>query len=79
MLPVAYTPIAEKYFKKLKDKQLKNTFKKAIVNIRVNPEIGDAKTTFLPCVFGTLYIALNTRYIKLFMHLHCFYFFNLIS
>ncbi len=27
MLPVAYTPIAEKYFKKLKDNQLKKIHK----------------------------------------------------
>jgi mRNA interferase RelE/StbE len=36
MLPVVYTPMAEKYFKKLKDKQLKNSFKEAIVSIRTN-------------------------------------------
>lgn len=44
MLPVSYSPIAEKYFKKLKDKQLKNAFKEAIISIRENPDIGDAKT-----------------------------------
>ena len=33
MLPVVYTPMAEKYFKKLKDKQLKNTFKEAIISV----------------------------------------------
>jgi hypothetical protein len=30
MLPVVYTPMAEKYFKKLKDKQLKNSFRKQL-------------------------------------------------
>ena len=44
MLPVIYMPIAEKYFKKLKDKPLKNTFKEAILSIRENPKIGEAKT-----------------------------------
>ena len=44
MLPVVYSPIAEKYFKKLKDKQLKNLFKKAILSIRMNPQIGYAKS-----------------------------------
>jgi len=44
MLPVIYMPIAEKYFKKLKDKPLKNTFKEAILSIRENPNIGEAKT-----------------------------------
>ncbi len=44
MLPVIYTPIAEKYFKKLKDKSLKNAYKEAIINIRENPNVGDVKT-----------------------------------
>ena len=44
MLPVIYTPIAEKFFKKLKDKPLKNAFKAAIMSIRENPDIGEAKT-----------------------------------
>lgn len=44
MLPVTYTPIAEKYFKKLKDQALKNLFKEAILNIRKNPDIGQAKS-----------------------------------
>lgn len=44
MLPVTYTPIAEKYFKKLKDKALKILFKEAILNIRKNPDIGQAKS-----------------------------------
>ncbi len=43
MLPVIYTPIAEKFFKKLKDQPLKNAFKKAIMSIRENPDIGEAK------------------------------------
>lgn len=44
MLPVVYTPIAKKYFKKLKDKALKTAFKEAIIKIRKNPNIGQAKT-----------------------------------
>jgi len=44
MLPVIYTSIAEKYFKKLKDKTLKNAFKNAILSIRENPDIGETKT-----------------------------------
>lgn len=44
MLPVTYTPIAEKYFKKLKDKALKKAFKEAVLSIRKNPAIGQAKT-----------------------------------
>ncbi len=44
MLPVIYTPIAEKYFRKLKDNALKKLFKEAIINIRKNPQIGQAKS-----------------------------------
>ncbi len=43
MLPVIYTSMAKKYFKKLKDKQLKNIFKDSIWKIRNNPSIGEAK------------------------------------
>jgi len=44
MLRVIYTPLAEKYFKKLKDKPLKNAFKEAVMSIRENPYIGEVKT-----------------------------------
>ena len=43
MLPVVYTPSAEKYFRKLKDNNLKEEFKEAILKIRKNPHIGTAK------------------------------------
>ncbi len=52
MLPVAYTPIAEKYFKKLKDKQLKKAYKGAILSIRENPNIGDSKTGDLKGIYN---------------------------
>ncbi len=44
MLPVIYSPAATKYFKKIKDKGLKKTFKEAVISIRKNPAIGQAKT-----------------------------------
>lgn len=44
MLPVIYTPLAEKYFKKLKNIALKKAYKEAILKIRKNPDIGQAKT-----------------------------------
>ena len=44
MIPVYYMPAAEKYFRKLKDKKLKNMFRNAVMSIRKNPMIGDAKT-----------------------------------
>ncbi len=52
MLPVSYTPNAEKYFRKLKDKQLKNIFKEAINSIRENPDIGEAKIGDLSGIFS---------------------------
>lgn len=52
MLPVVYTSIAEKYFKKLKDKQLKKLFKETIISIRKNPTIGDAKTGDLNGIYS---------------------------
>lgn len=44
MLPIAYMPSAKKYFKKLKDPGLKNKFKDAILSIRRNPQVGQAKS-----------------------------------
>lgn len=43
MLPVVYMPAAEKYFKKLKDKTLKEKYKLAIGEIRNNPYHGKYK------------------------------------
>ncbi len=44
MLPVDYTKNAKRYFKKLKDNQLKEIYKEAIISIRKNSDIGEAKT-----------------------------------
>jgi len=44
MLPVVYMPMAEKYFKKLKDKSLKTIYLEAVIRIRENPDIGDLKS-----------------------------------
>lgn len=54
MLPVVYTTIAEKYFKKLKDKQLINAYKDAIMSIRESPDIGVAKTGDLKVLISTI-------------------------
>lgn len=51
MHPVSYTPMAENYFKKLKDRHLKSIYKKAIINIRINPEFGEAKTGDLKGIY----------------------------
>lgn len=52
MLPIVYLPQAEEYFKKLKDKHLKKEFKKAILRIRENPCIGEAKSGDLKGIFS---------------------------
>lgn len=51
MLRVSYLPVAERYFKKLKDKNLKNAFHEAILKICQNPELGDAKTGDLSGIY----------------------------
>lgn len=43
MLPIVYSPVAEKYLKKIKERALKQAYKEAIFRIRENPEIGELK------------------------------------
>ena len=43
MLPVEYTPAAERYFRKLRDRRLLSAFENAITLIRENPSLGQAK------------------------------------
>lgn len=43
MYELLFSPSAERYFKKLKDKQLKEKFKKALQIIRKNPYVGQSK------------------------------------
>ncbi|ETA81356.1 type II toxin-antitoxin system RelE/ParE family toxin [Youngiibacter fragilis] len=52
MLPVTYMPIAEKYFRKIKDSHLKSAYKTAIIRICENPYIGKAKTGDLSGIFS---------------------------
>lgn len=51
MLPVDYTSSAKKYFKKIKDNNLKEAYKSAIISIRKNPKIGTAKTGDLKGIY----------------------------
>jgi mRNA interferase RelE/StbE len=51
LLPVEYTSSARKYFKKLKDKKLIEAYKTAIMNIRNDPYIGNAKTGDLKGIY----------------------------
>jgi len=47
MLDYKLSPKGEKYFKKLKDKGLKNKYYNAILAIRTNPSIGNLKKVIL--------------------------------
>jgi putative component of toxin-antitoxin plasmid stabilization module len=52
MEPVKYMPGAERYFRKLRDKQLKSVCKAAIYRIRENPHIGNVKPGDLSGIFS---------------------------
>lgn len=52
MNKVIFLPPAAKYLKKIKDKQLKKSFKEAIDRIAENYDIGEEKTGDLAGVYG---------------------------
>ena len=52
MYELLFSPSAERYFKKLKDKSLKDKFKSAIQQIGNNPYIGQPKRGDLSKVYG---------------------------
>lgn len=52
MNQVRYLPPAEKYFKKLKDKKLKELFKEAIKNISRDYSVGELKKGDLAGIYG---------------------------
>ncbi|MDO3408397.1 type II toxin-antitoxin system RelE/ParE family toxin [Saccharibacillus sp. CPCC 101409] len=52
MLPVTYLRPAAKYFKKLVEAPLKKAYLEAIIAIRNNPELGEAKTGDLSGIRG---------------------------
>lgn len=52
MYELRFSPAAERYFKKLKEKQLKETFRNALLLIQETPSIGKLKTGDLCGVFG---------------------------
>ena len=52
MLPVEYTPAAERYFRKLRDKRLLSAFENAITLIRENPSLGQAKKGDLAGIYS---------------------------
>lgn len=52
MLPVTFLPPAKKFFKKLRDNQLKKEYEQAIMRVRHDPEVGTLKTGDLAGVYG---------------------------
>jgi len=52
MYEVSYSRAAEKYLKKIKDKQLRTTFKAAIDKLKIDPYIGTQKVGDLRGIFG---------------------------
>lgn len=52
MLSVHFLPPAEKYFKKLKDQQLKHKYREAIIEIRKELLVGEAKKGDLAGILG---------------------------
>lgn len=61
MYKISYARAAEKYLKKIKDKQLLATFKAAIDKIKKDPYVGTQKTGDLLSIFGydVKYIGIN--------------------
>ncbi|CUH96382.1 hypothetical protein P22_2472 [Propionispora sp. 2/2-37] len=52
MYELLFSPAAERYFKKIKDKQLLAKFKAALLLIKENPYIGQAKRGDLSGIYG---------------------------
>ncbi len=52
MYELLFSPSSERYFKKLKDKHLREKFKTALMLIRKNPYIGQPKHGDLSGVYG---------------------------
>ncbi len=52
MFEIRFSPSAFKFFKKLKDKKLKELFKNAINEISKNPYIGEPKKGDLTGIYG---------------------------
>lgn len=52
MYEIQFSTAAQKYFKKLRDKKLKNTFYEALHKISDNPYIGAQKNGDLATVYG---------------------------
>ena len=52
MYEISYSKPAERYLKKIKDKQLLGAFKNAIDKLKENPQVGSQKTGDLRGIYG---------------------------
>lgn len=52
MYELRYSGAAQKYFKKIKDKGLRNAFENGLANIAANPYIGSEKVGDLASLYG---------------------------
>ena len=52
MYEILFSSAAEKFFKKLKEKALKDAYKNALEKIRVNPYLGQPKKGDLAGIYG---------------------------
>lgn len=52
MYEILFSSAAERFFKKLKEKPLKNAYKEALQNISINPYIGQPKRGDLLGIYG---------------------------
>ena len=52
MYEILFSSAAERFFKKLKEKPLKNAYKEALKSISVNPYIGQPKRGDLSGIYG---------------------------
>lgn len=52
MYEILFSPAAERYFKKLKEKPLKDAYKTALLKLRKNPYFGEPKHGDLAGIYG---------------------------
>ena len=52
MYEIQFSSAAERYFKKLKEKPLKQTYEKALLDLRKDPYIGEPKRGDLVGIYG---------------------------
>lgn len=68
MYEIKFSPVAEKYFKKLKEKSLKNAYNKALKEIAENPYVGEQKKGYLHNPFNIDILAgVSSSLINLFL------------